>query len=238
MESERRGLAVKSWQWLKNGLFPVYCLHCQTEGWKFCEDCQREIFVERAPSCCPFCHKADSEGQTCKNCAAETFLDGCTTLSFYHDPVLRGLLQNWKFNGDEVAGQALTDWLKIFSLNQLFPPVDWYVTSIPLHEAKQRERGFNQAEEIARVLAGEIDSQHLNLLSRIEWTDPQARRAAEERKVGDLDGIFETNGLVPPCVLICDDVLTSGATMDAAAKVLKEAGAQIVWGFTIVRAAE
>lgn len=238
MESFRSGLAVKSWQWLKNGLFPVYCLVCRDEGWKFCENCQRETTIEVAPSCCPFCHEANLTGETCKNCAQKTFLDGCTTLSFYHDPVLRGLLQNWKFNGDEVAGRALIDWLKNFPLAEILPAFDWQVISIPLHEAKQRERGFNQADEIARAVAEEIGSRHLDLLSRIEWTDPQARRSAEDRKVGDLDGIFAVNGLVPPYVLICDDVLTSGATMDAAAKVLKEAGAQKVWGFTIVRAAE
>jgi len=238
MESEFRTLAVKSWQWLKNGLFPVYCLNCRAEGWKFCEDCQREIFVERAASCCPFCHAADEAGQTCDDCAKKTFLDGCTTLSFYHDPVLRGLLQNWKFNGDDAAGRSLTDWLKNFSLNELFLPLDWCVASIPLHEAKRRERGFNQAEEIAHVVAGELGVEYLDLLKRSEWTDPQARRAAEERQVGDLDGIFSVSASIPPNVLICDDVLTSGATMDAAAKVLKEAGAETVWGFTIVRAAE
>lgn len=236
MESGWRGLAIKNWQWLKNALFPVYCLGCQTEGWKFCENCQQEILIKRAPSCCPFCHRSDLEGKTCAACKKKTFLDGATTIGFYHDPVLRGFLQNWKFNGDQAAGQALLDWLKDFFLIQILPPLDWFVAAIPLHEAKQRERGFNQAEKIARVVAVEINGQYLDLLRRVEWTDPQARRVAGERRVGDLDGVFFANDLIPPCVLLCDDVLTSGATMDAAAKTLKEAGAEVVWGFTLIRA--
>jgi len=236
MESGRSSLAVSGWQWLKNGLFPINCFNCQIEGWKFCPTCSESYVAALAETVCPFCHVADSEGKTCLTCATKTYLDGNLALGLYHDKVLRGFLQNWKFNSDQDSGAVLLDWLSKFPLSQMLPPVDWYVTAVPLHERRQRERGFNQAEVLARAAAKEIETEYFELLCRREWTDPQAKRAAEERCVGELDEVFETIGIVPPCVLLCDDVLTSGSTMDAAAKVLKEAGAGIVWGFTLLRA--
>lgn len=235
MEGELGGLAI-AWSWWKDALFPFYCFSCGQEGAQLCQSCWESHPCELAPACCPFCHEENGEGKTCSLCAEQTFLDGCLALGFYRDPILRGLLQDWKFNSRRAAGQALKDWLKNFPLEQIFPPVDWSVTPVPLHRARQRERGFNQAEELARLVAEESGSDYLELLQRKEWTEPQARRALGERKVGDLDGAFEVINLVPPRVIICDDVLTSGATLDAAAKTLKEAGAQIVWGFTLVRA--
>lgn len=236
MEGEFSNLAIDLKNWLINGLFPTRCFCCHKEGEKLCPECAGNFACETIEMVCPFCHASDSEGKTCENCHGETFLDGATSLGLYRNPTLRGLLQSWKFSGDQMAGQTLKEWLVHFPLSQLLPPVDWYVTSIPLHAARQRERGFNQAEEIARAVAEDIKSPYIEFLQRKEWTDPQARRSVEERQVGDLDGIFETISLVPPCVLLCDDVLTSGATMDAAARTLKEAGAQIVWGLTVARA--
>lgn len=236
MESVFGSLAIDIGQWLKSGLFPLYCFNCRAEGWKFCPVCSENHATELAGAVCSFCHTPEDEGKTCPVCAEKTYLDGALSLSFYHDKVLRGLLQDWKFNGDQVAGAALLDWLAGFPLEQILPPVDWYVTAVPLHERRRRERGFNQAEILARAVAKEINSEYFEFLHRREWTNPQARRAAEDRRIGDLDGSFETTGLTPPCVLLCDDVLTSGTTMDAAAKVLKEAGAQLVWGFTLLRA--
>lgn len=229
-------MAVNSWQWLKDGLFPIRCFNCQVEGWKFCPTCSGTYTAALAEAVCPFCHVANSEGKTCENCAKKTYLDGNLALGLYHDKVLRGFLQNWKFNGDQASGRALLEWLENFPLEQMLPPVDWYVTAVPLHEKRRRERGFNQAEILGCAVAKEINTDYFELLHRSEWTNPQAKRAAETRQVGDLDEIFETTGLVPPCVLICDDVLTSGSTMDAAAKALKEAGAGLVWGLTLLRA--
>jgi ComF family protein len=236
MESVFGDLAIAGWRWLKNGLFPVYCFFCEAEGWQFCPDCHKNQTIVPAEAVCPFCRTTNSEGKTCESCAEKTFLNGALSLGFYHDKILRGFLQNWKFNGDRAAGAALTEWLSLWPLAELLPPVEWFVTAIPLHEKRQRERGFNQAEVLAKAVAREIQAEYFDLLSRREWTEAQARRSADERQVGDLDEIFETIGPVPPCVLLCDDVFTSGATIDSAAKTLKEAGAQIVWGFTLLRA--
>lgn len=235
MESHFSGLAVKTWRFLRNGLFPEFCLFCQKEGRRVCGGCASFV-LEKAGPVCPFCHSFNGEGKTCDNCLAATFLDGVTSLGLYHQPVLRRLVQDWKFNGDQTAEKILKKFITEQRPLFILPPLDWYIVAIPLHPARQRERGFNQAEVVARAVAQEINGEYLDLLFRVEWTDPQAARGSAERSIGDLDGIFQATGLVPPRVLVCDDVFTSGATMDAAAKALKEAGADIVWGFTLARA--
>jgi predicted amidophosphoribosyltransferase len=235
MES-RFGKLAGALKWLKDGLFPLRCLNCGVEGEFLCEDCVNLNLIERADFVCPFCHSEDREGKTCGECSRETFLDGAISLGFYHDKFLQKIIHAWKFEGSKTAAKLVENWLDCHELKFMLPPVDWYVTSIPLHEARLRERGFNQAEEIAKLVALKIGAPHIEFLARPEWTDPQARRNTADREVGDLDGIFSVIETVPPCVLICDDVLTSGATMDAAARVLKEHGAQIVWGFSLARA--
>jgi predicted amidophosphoribosyltransferase len=118
------------------------------------------------------------------------------------------------------------------------PPVKpWVVTHVPLHQVRHRQRGFDQAEIIAREVGEIYGVPVVPLLERVRKTAPQARR--EARQVGEMDEVFTVvSGIeVPKFVLLCDDVFTSGATMDAAAKALKEAGAEMVWGFVLGKGA-
>lgn len=118
---------------------------------------------------------------------------------------------------------------------------DWQadvVVPVPLHVERQRERGYNQAELIARPLAKklslDLDSRLLIrakprparlVLSRTEhWKSVRGAYAIREgRKADSLR------------VLLVDDVLTTGATLDSCARALKKAGAQVILGLTIAR---
>ncbi|KKW44136.1 MAG: hypothetical protein UY95_C0036G0001, partial [Parcubacteria group bacterium GW2011_GWA2_56_7] len=72
-------------------------------------------------------------------------------------------------------------------------------------------------------------------LERVHATLQQARRAGEERRREDLMGSFRARQPIDGRVLLCDDVCTSGATLEAAAAACKEAGATHVWAYTIAR---
>jgi predicted amidophosphoribosyltransferase len=150
----------------------------------------------------------------------------------YADPVLRRAITQWKYAGDPDAWRPLARLVRAHATH-LAPFETFAVSWIPLHADRLRERGFDQAELIAREVAASIGRETKRLLMRKSWTAPQARR--EGRQVGELDGAFVARGDMPSAVLLCDDVFTSGATMDAAAKELKEAGASLVWGFTLAR---
>ncbi len=233
-----RDLNVKTWihqtrDRVLDTFFPRFCVRCSREGSACCESCL-EAYVPRAPEAsCAFCGTAGSP-RTCASCQRETSLDGLTALSAYGDPVVRKALKAWKYVGDEAYRDVVERWVRRSDLDlplELSAPL----VPVPLHVTRRRERGFDQAERFAEQVSTMTGRPYTSLLARIHRTHAQAQRGHAARLVGDLDGIFRIEDDVPEAVILCDDVFTSGATMDAAAKCLKEAGAETVWGLVLAR---
>jgi ComF family protein len=114
------------------------------------------------------------------------------------------------------------------------------VVPVPLHRRRQRERGFNQADDLARGLGLPI----VRGLQRVRWTQPQVELPAAERQrnVQQAFSVYgsrwrETQTLSGLVVVLVDDVTTTGATLDACARVLREAGAREVRALTAARVA-
>ncbi len=108
---------------------------------------------------------------------------------------------------------------------------------IPLFEKRLKERGFNQAEVIAKTLEKQWGLDTNNLLVRVKDTGRQVGRTREER-LKAMEGAFEINHksqISNDKVLLVDDVWTTGATMREAAKVLKQTGTRRVWGLVLAR---
>jgi ComF family protein len=109
---------------------------------------------------------------------------------------------------------------------------------VPLHASRLRERGYNQA----LLLANELEKLTRipvcrDILRRLTNTPPQARTASSLERHRNMQGAFasEYGKLKHKKVLLIDDVSTSGATLDACAMTLKQAGAVSVWGLTVAR---
>jgi ComF family protein len=114
------------------------------------------------------------------------------------------------------------------------------IVPVPLHRSRLRQRGFNQA-----VLLGRVMSRHLSLpmipdaLVRTRATEPQIELSAAERRV-NVRGAFSVNNyeqIAGRGILLLDDVMTTGSTMDECAKELKKAGAATVVAVTVARTA-
>jgi ComF family protein len=111
------------------------------------------------------------------------------------------------------------------------------VAPVPLHWRRRLARGYNQAERIARPLAARIDLSCLPALSRCRATPPQSRLGRDER-LSNLRKAFRVprpehvRGLH---ILLVDDVTTTGATLEAAARALKSAGATAVTALVVAR---
>ncbi len=199
-----------------------------------CETCLAYWTPVPKPVSCGFCGLTGSD-RTCGRCRQHTFLDGLSVLAPYANPVLRSLIGSWKYHRDRSVEPALIRFLRQGQKYMAPPARAWHVTSVPLHVRRSRARGFDQAAQVGKWTAALYGLEHEQYLRRVVHTLPQAGQ--EGRRVGELDGVFSLiSGLqVPDNVLLCDDVFTSGATIDACARVLKEAGVKQVWGYVLAR---
>ena len=245
MEGGLRSLAIKVFKirdWFLDALFPKTCFRCDKERTWFCEECTAMYKPFSGLMSCLFCHEESLLGRTCGRCRKQTFLDGYFSMGHYGDPVLRRAIHVWKYYEQKEVQEVLMKWL---CASRLIPQISslntaqdkWCVQAIPLHIKRYRERGFNQAEVIAQTICTQSGLPYKDMLARQVFTPSQAKRAHEQRKVGELDGIFSLRFPFEneTSVFLCDDVITSGTTMDAAAKVLKEAGAKTVWGIVLAK---
>jgi ComF family protein len=112
------------------------------------------------------------------------------------------------------------------------------IVPVPLHPARQRERGFNQAALLARELAGYLQCPVVeDVLMRSKPTTPQVGLDPAERRA-NVRGAFgcADGSLAGSCVLLVDDVYTTGSTLEAACTALFRSGVRSVWAYTLARA--
>lgn len=221
-----RGLAL-------DVLFPRRCVGCKREGTVWCRACADAFASGRPSAACPFCAAPGSDA-ACAACRPHRALDGLTAAFAYGDPAVRGAVTGYKFTGDEAYADVLARWLEERVPSAGLPTVD-AVIAIPLHPTRLRSRGFNQADLVAHQAGVLLDLPVVAPLIRTRKTAPQSGLAHDKRQADGLAGAFACAAPVPARILLCDDVFTSGATLDAAAAALKAAGAEFVWGFTIAK---
>ncbi len=114
-----------------------------------------------------------------------------------------------------------------------FDPFD-AVVPVPLHRSRRRKRGFNQAELLARGVAGKMNATVSDTLEVVRSTRDQVELSAAERRA-NVAGAYSARGAVVGRILLVDDVFTTGATMSACAGTLVRAGAREVHALSLCR---
>ncbi len=231
---------------LLDALFPPRCQGCRAPGSPFCPRCSLEL-GELQP---PWCHRCgrplDGFVDRCADCPPSPLAWARAPL-LYEGPVRRALLE-LKFRGRRAVAVALApvmaralreapplvpdDATVLACARRSLPTV--LVTWVPLSRSRRRDRGFDQAEVLARAVARAAALPVRGLLARTMDTEPPARRAGADRRSA-LAGAFEAVREVPCQVLLVDDVLTTGATAAECARALVAAGASSVGALTAAR---
>jgi len=143
-----------------------------------------------------------------------------------------------KFGSVRSVADALVPWMQQAAAGELTAAgtrsAGAAITWVPLSPGRRRERGFDQAEALARGLSGRSRIPAKGLLERARETPPQARRSADERRSA-IRGAFRVVEDPPPTTILVDDVLTTGATADACARALRDAGSSAVGLVTAAR---
>jgi ComF family protein len=151
------------------------------------------------------------------------------------------MVARYKYAGDPAAGRVLADLVAGAAIRRARNPDlrPACLVPVPLHPGRARERGFDQAEELARRLARRVAVPlRPGLLERVRPTRPQAGLPAAARRRNLRNAFRAAGGEVPERLTLVDDVLTTGATVAAAATALRRAGAREVEIWCLARAGD
>ena len=195
-------------------MLPKRCAGCGKEGNYICEKCS--LFLSEAP--------------------AIFMAGGLEELVsvWEYEGLIKKLIFEIKYQGAFDAINELAE--RAFKIREPYIPEDTTVTFVPMFRKKEKQRGFNQAELIARKVGQITGREVLPLIEKIKDTVSQTELNKEER-IANVKDSFRRKAEVASYgnVLLVDDVWTSGATMAECCRVLKKSGIKRVWGFTLAR---
>ena len=207
--------------WLWDAMFPQFCLLCEQEGALLCVVCERSIELPGL-----VLHTNNS-------------VLGIVRSAGQYDPAsgLGKLIEQLKYHYAAEAAGAVQRLVYRFWRHHVLAPRPDYIIPIPLHRRRLAERGFNQASVIAFAVAAALAVPLAeNALVRARATKQQVKlnRAERLKNTQNAFAIKKPALVAGRHIWLIDDVYTTGSTMQAAAQVLRAAGATVN-GFTLAR---
>ena len=222
-----------------NIIFPIECVGCGKDNLHICDECLNNLqynpnyFIEKS---------------------AFSNLDGAFVVFEYNNKLIKKLIKNFKYHLIKDIGNTLGSLAYSF-LKEKQDKINLknlLILSVPLHKKRENWRGFNQVEIISSVIARSISicpelgqrerSRRNKTISPLSTTNliktkntqPQARLDKESRQKNIQDSFaWIGESLEGQKILLIDDVLTTGSTLDECARVLKDAGAKKVYAIVI-----
>ena len=221
-------------QTLLDLLFPPRCVVCERNSGWLCAACLKSIELIHPPIC-SLCGQATSFSRRCPSCQSLPLrIDGIRAVG-YLEGALQTAIHRFKYsNIRPVAtplGELVSEYLEHNPL-----PVETIVP-VPLHAARLRERGYNQAALLAEKIGSQVGLPVVDgTLLRVKSTIPQVGLNAQQRR-NNVKGAFRCTdeGLRGHSVLLVDDVCTTGATLEACSVALQDAEVKHVWGLVLAR---
>ena len=216
-----------------NLIFPKKCINCKREGQYLCEDCLSLIEMNPFNYC--LCEKLERKNK-CDNCKNRNLDRILSATSF--KGIVREAIHKLKYSYLEELSVPLS-LLILNYLQNINCQIDnsFIIVPVPMHPKKKRRRGFNQSEEIAKIISQSTNIPLSTTLIKIKETKPQMELNRIERmeNIKNCFAITNKKEIENKTILLLDDVYTTGTTIEECAKVLKENGAKEVWGLTIAR---
>ena len=200
------------------------------------------------PNCCPGCGSPFITGEAylCSNCEIDLpmfpaseqildrfagrikLLDARSYLKFYNAGISQKLLHAIKYKGDKDLGEHLgKEFIRHVQSDGAFANID-IVIAIPLHKSKLLSRGYNQSASLAKGMADALEvSVDYDTVIRYKKSETQTRKSRSERWQ-NVSGIFQVtnDSLKGKNILLVDDVITTGATLEACGEAILDAGAK------------
>ncbi len=225
---------ARAWRALVAALFPARCLGCRRRGAPFCPACWQALPRLRG-TLCPRCARPLAVAGTCAACARRPPALRAVRAACVYDGAIRAAIHRLKYGQERHLADPLAA-LLLECLAARPLTVDALVP-VPLDRARARARGYNQAGLLAAPVAAALGVPvAADWLARQRPTRPQVGLSAAARRA-NVRGAFRcpTPDVAGRRVLLVDDVMTTGATLEACAEALVAAGAARVYGLVVAR---
>ncbi|MBQ7916286.1 MAG: ComF family protein [Firmicutes bacterium] len=227
---------------LKRMLYPQRCLLCDQivdaqQSIPLCRQCHPEQFLPTGPRCIVCSRPVEEEGERCSGCREhKNVTTGRST--FLYDGAMRESIQQFKFGGMKDYAPGYAKLMMVYDQDWFSNLGTFFLVPVPIHQKRLRERGYNQAAEVARQLGRFLNVPVWEGLKRSVNTDPLKQMSARARRES-LKGAFiieETASMPKGTAVLVDDIYTSGSTVEKCAAALKGAVPDLdicFWSITI-----
>ncbi len=206
-------------------IFPRECYGCGQLDTLICSECLKRIPLRPYQK---------------EKIRHQDYLDRVLISSFYSHPLVPKLIEQFKYYGQSdlalPLGQIMLNFIKRNKLDKTL--ANFYLVPLPLHRRRLLERGFNQSKLLADFLSKSLSLPVIaDNLWRKKYRKQQVKLSAAKR-LNNIKGAFAVHNkkeLFGKKILLVDDVVTTGASLNEAAKILREAGVSSVWAITIAK---
>lgn len=208
---------------------PNDCLGCGAEGRLVCDVCVVD-FCSPVPSRCYICRKLTDEYSVCQKCRTKSQINNLWITSEYNEKI-KSLIYELKFKCNRSAAREIA--LLMFE-NLPVLPSDTIIVNIPTATSRVRSRSFDHTKLIAKELSAITSLSYVNQLARFG----QSRQVGSGRtdRTEQLKSSFAILGkLKSTRVLLVDDMVTTGSTIESAATELRKNGAKRVYGAALAQ---
>lgn len=214
---------IKVFDYILSLIYPPKCVFCGTviDKSDICEECEKTL---------PFT-KGDSIYQKFP------FVDKCISPLYYKDYVRRAVLR-FKFAGCSCYSRRLGGIMSECAENNLDCGSIDMVSCIPLSRKRMHDRGYNQAELLAKEISKKVGVEYLPTLKKIRHNTAQSTIKDSKQRAANVIGAYGVIDAVEvkgKYILLVDDVVTTGSTVSECARILKKSGAKAVYCVTLAR---
>lgn len=215
--------------------FPAKCVSCGRLGEFICVPCCAEIkFIKKQT--CLGCNCLSDRGRLCKRCRSKYALTGVVAASYLNEGALKEAVHSFKYNSVSAIAKELAEILseKLKEERIFFDAVAF----VPISKKRKAWRGYNQSEILAEIISAKFERDIFRGLIKTKDTKNQVGLGKLQREK-NLARVFDIKkggmDITGKRVLLVDDVVTTGTTLNECAKTLRANGAREVWGAVVAK---